>query len=189
MNSIAYRSFQFSCGWRSFLAGVVGRVDLDADLMAKWPAQLAGVTWFQKAHGIAVTLETYGRKIKAAVAQQALGGGALATQLANRAGVEAGAALAALLARHTEGTGHIAAFATAGKADGSGHHLLGANPHAQPALDAVGFGIPGRAGLAVHGVAALADAILGGQILDALRLRAGGDIKLQQKPARPLHPP
>src|SRR5690349_17539288 len=170
MNSVAYRSFQFSCGWRRFPKLCV-RVDLHTHIMAEWSAQLAGVARLQETHGIVVALETHGGKIEAAVAQQGFSGGTLAAQFAHRAGVEAGAALAALLAGHAERPGNVAAFAPAGKADGAGHHLLGANAHAQAALDAIEFRIPGRSRLAVHRfVAALANAIFGGEVLDALRL-------------------
>src|SRR5581483_7996168 len=103
---------------------------------AYWPAQLAGMTRGKEAHRILVTLEANGRKIQAAAAQRAFRLRPGTAQFAHRAGVQAGAALAAQLRSLFERTRHAPLYPASGESDGARHHLLVADAHAQPALDA-----------------------------------------------------
>src|SRR5689334_12957387 len=137
---------------------------LDVHVSTDRSAQFAGVARFEETHGVVIALETDGRKIQAAAAQRCAGGACLAAQLAGRADVHARPALAAALVGDVKWARNPAMRTAPGEPDGARHHLLLADAHAQPALDAVL--------MLDFVVAALADAVLAGQVLDGLRLRA-----------------
>src|SRR5512147_1420114 len=145
--------------------------NFDWNVRTNRPRQLARMARFQKAHGVVVALEADRREIQTSAAQRGGGGRSLAPQLADGADVNAGAALATLVAGDIEGPGNLAMVAASRKSDGAGHHLLLADADAQAALDAV---------FLVRLVAHLAHAVLAGQVLDALRLRASSDVQLEQ---------
>src|SRR5512135_2924074 len=112
---------------------------------------------------------------QAAVAKDRFGARALAAELAGRADVHAGPAGPALLRAHVEGCRDLPLVAPLLETDGPGVHLLGADPRAQPAEDAL---------LVTGGEADPGDPVLGGQVLQDLGAGGHGQHELDHHPPR-----
>lgn len=118
-----------------------------------------------------VVVETSGSEIDATAAKSRFRLGSVATKFDDRANVEARSTMPAYFGLRVEGAHDLAALPSEGKAYGSCHHLLGADPHALPALDAV---------LKLRVQPDLADTVTAGEVLNGFGLRRGSHIKFQQ---------